>query len=90
MVDRAKILLYKEQGDYYVAIAGRKYINIKIVKRCIDKNLEGGIERALYNDRLGHDIEITDDAMPWLQKYLESMDNKPFKSSITLNGKILI
>lgn len=60
---RAKILFYKEQGDSYAAIADRIDINIKSVKLCIDKYLDGSIERALYdNSRSGRPIEITGDA----------------------------
>lgn len=127
IVDRAKILLYKEQGDSYETIANRLDINLKSVKLCIDKYLESGVERALSDDRrTGRPPEITDDAKAWiisiacqkpcdlgyaaelwtlpklhghiqkhaeeagyprlktvtkswLQKYLKSMDVKPFK-----------
>jgi transposase len=67
MVDRAKILLYKEQGDSYQVIADRIDVNIKSVKLCIDKYLDGGIERALFDDdRAGRPVEITDDARAWI------------------------
>ena len=67
VVDRAKILLYKEQGDSYQTIADRMYVNIKSVKLCIDKYLNDGIERALFDDdRPGRPIEITDDAKAWI------------------------
>lgn len=67
VVDRAKILLYKEQGDSYQTIADRIDVNIKSVKLCIDKYLNDGIERALFDDdRPGRPIEITDDARAWI------------------------
>ena len=67
VVDRAKILLYKEQGNSYQTIADRIDINIKSVKLCIDKYLNGGMERALFDDdRSGRPIEITDDAKAWI------------------------
>lgn len=67
IVDRAKILLYKEHGDSYEAIASRIDINLKSVKLCIDKYLDGGVERALYDDnRTGRPPEITDDAKAWV------------------------
>ena len=67
IVDRAKILLYKEQGDSYETIANRLDLNLKSVKLCIDKYLEGGVERALSDDsRTGRPIEITDDAKAWI------------------------
>lgn len=67
VVDRAKILLYKEQGDSYQVIADRIDVNIKSVKLCIDKYLDGGIERALFDDdRAGRPVEITDDARAWI------------------------
>ena len=135
IVDRAKILLYKEQGDSYETIANRLDINLKSVKLCIDKYLDGGVERALYDDhRTGRPPEITDDAKAWiisvacqkpcdlgyaaelwsvsnlhkhiqnhaedagyprlktvtkswLQKYLKSMDFKPFKIKYYLEKK---
>lgn len=135
IVDRAKILLYKEQGASYEAIANRLDLNLKSVKLCIDKYLEGGVERALSDDsRTGRPPEITDDAKAWvvsiacqkpcdlgyaaelwtlpklhrhiqnhaveagyprlktatkswLQKYLKSMDVKPFKIKYYLERK---
>ena len=67
MVDRAKIPLYKKQGDSYQTIADRIDVNVKSVKLCIDKYLNGGIERALFDaDRFRRPIEITDDAKAWI------------------------
>lgn len=67
IVDRAKILLYKEQGVSYEAIANRLDLNLKSVKLCIDKYLEDGVERALSDDsRTGRPPEITDDAKAWI------------------------
>lgn len=67
VVDRAKILLYKSQGDSNQAIADRIDVNINTVKLCISKFREGGVERALFDDkRGGRPVEITDDAVTWI------------------------
>ena len=67
VVDRAKILLYKAQGDSNQAIADRIDVNINTVKLCLSKFKEGGIERALFDDqRGGRPVEITDDAVAWI------------------------
>lgn len=67
IVDRAKILLYKSQGESNQAIANRIDVNINTVKLCLSKFKEGGIERALFDDqRGGRPVEITDDAVAWI------------------------
>ena len=67
IVDRAKILIYKAQGDTNAAIAERIDVNINTVKLCIKKFREGGIDSALYDKpRSGHPVEITDDAVAWI------------------------
>ena len=67
VVDRAKILLYKAQGESNQAIADRIDVNINTVKLCLSKFKEGGIERALFDDqRSGRPVEITDDAVTWI------------------------
>lgn len=67
VVDRAKILLYKEQGDSNNDIAIRLDININTVKLCLSKFREGGVQRALFDDqRKGRPVEITDDAIAWI------------------------
>ena len=67
VVDRAKILLYKSQGDSNQAIADRIDVNINTVKLCISKFREGGVDRALFDDqRGGRPVEITDDAVTWI------------------------
>ena len=67
VVDRAKILLYKSQGDSNQAIADRIDVNINTVKLCISKFREGGVNRALFDDkRGGRPVEITDDAVTWI------------------------
>lgn len=67
IVDRAKILIYKAQGDTNAAIAERIDVNVNTVKLCIKKFKEGGIDSALYDKpRSGHPVEITDDAVAWI------------------------
>ena len=67
VVDRAKILLYKSQGDSNQAIADRIDVNINTVKLCISKFREVGVNRALFDDkRGGRPVEITDDAVTWI------------------------
>lgn len=67
VVDRAKILLYKAQGESNNAIATRLDVNINTVKLCLSKYKEGGVNRALFDDqRKGRPIEITDDAIAWI------------------------
>lgn len=67
VVDRAKILLYKAQGDSNQTIADRIDVNINTVKLCLHKYKEGGIDRALFDDqRKGRPVEITDDAVAWI------------------------
>ena len=67
VVDRAKILLYKSQGATNSSIAERLDVNINTVKLCLSKFKEGGIQRALFDDkRKGRPVEITDDAVAWI------------------------
>ena len=67
IVDRAKILLYKEQGASNTDIAVRLDVNINTVKLCLSKFKEGGVQRALSDDkRKGRPVEITDDAIAWI------------------------
>ena len=67
IVDRAKILLYKAQGESNQAIADRIDVNINTVKLCLKKYRHGGIKEALYDaPRKGRPIEITDDAVTWM------------------------
>lgn len=67
VVDRAKILLYKGQGDSNNDIAIRLDVNINTVKLCLSKFREGGVQRALFDDqRKGRPVEITDDAVAWI------------------------
>lgn len=67
VVDRAKILLYKAQGESNQAIADRIDVNINTVKLCISKFKEGGVNRALFDDqRSGRPVEITNDAVAWI------------------------
>lgn len=67
IVDRAKILIYKAQGDSNQAIADRIDVNINTVKLCINKYKRGGIQEALHDSpRKGRPVEITDDAVSWI------------------------
>ena len=67
IVDRAKILIYKAQGESNVAIAERIDVNVNTVKLCLKKFKEGGVDLALYDKpRPGHPVEITDDAVAWI------------------------
>lgn len=67
IIDRAKILIYKEQGNANGAIAERLDIHINTVRLCLEKFKAGGIQRALYDDqRSGRPVEITDDAVAWI------------------------
>ena len=68
VVDRAKMLLYKAQGASNSDIAERLDVNINTVKLCLSKFREGGVQRALFDDkRKGRPVEITDDAIAWLR-----------------------
>lgn len=67
VVDRAKMLLYKAQGESNGSIASRLDVNINTVKLCLSKYKEGGVQRALFDDqRKGRPVEITDDAVAWI------------------------
>lgn len=67
IVDRAKILIYKAQGESNQAIADRIDVNINTVKLCLKKYRHGGIQEALYDaQRKGRPVEITDDAIAWI------------------------
>lgn len=67
VVDRAKMLLYKAQGAQNSDIAERLDVNINTVKLCLSKFREGGVQRALFDDkRKGRPVEITDDAIAWI------------------------
>lgn len=67
IVDRAKILIYKAQGESNQAIADRIDVNVNTVKLCLKKYRHGGINEALYDaQRKGRPVEITDDAIAWI------------------------
>ena len=51
VVDRAKMLLYKAQGASNSDIAERLDVNINTVKLCLSKFREGGVQRALFDDK---------------------------------------
>ena len=61
------MLLYKAQGASNSDIAERLDVNINTVKLCLSKFREGGVQRALFDDkRKGRPVEITDDAIAWI------------------------
>ena len=67
VVERAKILIYKAQGDANQTIASRLDININTVKLCLNKYKSGGIQEALFDrQRKGRPVEITDDSVSWI------------------------
>ena len=67
VVERAKILIYKAQGDANQTIADRLDININTVKLCLNKYKSGGIQKALFDvQRKGRPVEITDDFVSWI------------------------
>ena len=67
VVDRAKMLLYKAQGESNGDIAARLDVSINTVKLCLSKFKESGVQRALFDDhRKGRPVEITDDAVAWI------------------------
>lgn len=67
IVDRAKMLIYKSQGNANRTIADRLDVNINTVKLCIKKYQSGGIQAALFDEqRKGRPVEITDDAVAWI------------------------
>ena len=49
VVDRARILLQKEQGTTNGSIAAGLNVNINTVKLCLKKYQEGGVEEALFD-----------------------------------------
>jgi len=67
VVDRARILLQKEQGTTNGSIAAGLNVNINTVKLCLKKYQEGGVEEALFDrQRKGRPVEITADAVAWI------------------------
>lgn len=67
VVERAKILIYKAQGDANQTIADRLDININTVKLCLNKYKSGGIQEAIFDkQRKGRPVEITDDSVSWI------------------------
>ena len=67
LVERAKILIYKAQGDANQTIADRLDTNINTVKLCLNKYKSGGIQEAIFDiQRKGRPVEITDDSVSWI------------------------
>jgi transposase len=67
VVDRARMLLWKERGLSNAAIANGLDINIKSVNLCLEKYFEAGVEEALFDkQRDGRPAEITADAVAWM------------------------
>ena len=64
---RAKILLFKSDGFTNEMIADKLDIGIGVVKRCLKKFRDGGIESALHDSQgRGRKAEITEDDITWV------------------------
>ena len=67
VVDRARILLLKAEGQSFQTIADKLGVTVKTVQLCISKYKNGGIDEALFdNQRCGRPPEISDDAKAWI------------------------
>ena len=67
IVDRARMLVYKSQGNSYSAIAERLDVDVNTVKLCVKKYLAGGLDNALHDaPRSGRPNEITDEDIAWV------------------------
>jgi Transposase and inactivated derivatives len=65
--NRAKILLYKYEGDTVDAIAQRLGVNRNTVLLCIKKYKLGGLDNAIYDaPGRGRSTEISDDEKAWI------------------------
>ena len=64
---RARILLLKSEGASNKAIADKLDIGIGVVKRCLNKFKENGVEASLCDNKgRGRKVEITDDDITWV------------------------
>ena len=64
---RARILLLKSEGASNKAIADKLDIGIGVVKRCLNKFKENGVEASLCDNKgRGRKAEITDDDITWV------------------------
>lgn len=64
---RARILLLKSDGASNEAIADKLDIGIGVVKRCLKKFKDSGVETALHDNKgRGRKAEITDDDITWV------------------------
>ena len=64
---RAKILLLKSDGITNEAIADKLDIGIGVVKRCLKKFKDSGMEAALHDNKgRGRKAEISDDDITWV------------------------
>ena len=67
VVIRAHILLDRSNGIPIRTIAEIYDISPTTVRLCISKYVDGGTDRALFDDqRTGRPVEITDDAVAWI------------------------
>lgn len=67
IVIRAHILLDRSNGVPIRNIASIYDISTNTVRLCVNKYIEGGTDRALFDDpRKGRPVEITDDAVAWI------------------------
>ena len=64
---RTRILLLKSEGASNKAIADKLDIGISVVKRCLNKFKENGVEASLRDNKgRGRKAEITDDDITWV------------------------
>jgi transposase len=67
IVDRARILLFKANGETDKSISEGLGICVNTVRRCIANYFKGGMDAALFDaERSGRPVEVTDDAIAWL------------------------
>lgn len=67
VVDRAKILLYKAEGQTFKEISEKLAVSTATVRLCISKFNKGGVDAALFDiQRPGRPSEITDNAKAWI------------------------
>lgn len=77
-------MLWKTDGKTDKAVADNLSISVNTIRRCVERYLSNGLNLALFDDECsGH----TDDAKPWLQKYLKSIGIKPFKIKYYIERK---
>lgn len=67
LINRARILLLKADGESTDAIADKVGLNRNSVLLCVKKYKQGGVANALYDaEGRGRPVEITDDEKAWI------------------------